>query len=80
MFHSFVLTKTSSRRNRPGAERCLHRIANRFFIAVAFRTIEMSESGFQRRLGRFFGHERIAYQRAKATAGIAADPSGRESS
>ena len=62
--------------SRARPERCLHRITNRFFIAVAFRTIEMSKSHFQRGLGRLFGSERIGYQRAKPDGGDGASASG----
>ena len=44
---------------RSRLERFLNRITNRLFIAVAFRTIEMSKSDFQCRLGRLFGCDRI---------------------
>src|ERR1700743_3996290 len=44
---------------RPRLERFLDRIANRFFITVAFRTIEMPKSRFQRRLGGLFGCDGI---------------------
>src|SRR3954471_24994340 len=54
---------------RPRLEGFLDRIANCFFIAVAFRTIEMSESHLQRRPGSLFGRERIRNQRAKPDSG-----------
>ncbi len=51
--------------NRPRLEKFLHRLANRFFIAVALRAIEMSESHFQGCLHRLFGLDRIRDERAK---------------
>src|SRR5271167_12067 len=33
--------------NRARLERCLHRITNRLFVAISFRTIEMSKSHVQ---------------------------------
>ena len=50
-------------------ERFLHRIANRCFIAVAFRTIEISKSNFQCGLRSLFGRDRIGDQRAKPDSG-----------
>ena len=50
---------------RPRLERFLDRIAHRFFIAVALRTIEMPESHLQCSLGSVSGCERIRNQRAK---------------
>src|ERR1700722_1545037 len=51
--------------NRTPLENFLHRLANCFFIAVALRAIEMSESHFQGCLRRLFGRDRIRDERAK---------------
>ena len=55
--------------NRSRPEQCLHRIADRFLIAVAFRAIEMPEACFQRGLRRFLGREGIGDQRAEPDGG-----------
>jgi hypothetical protein len=55
--------------NRACLENFLHRLANRFFIAVALRAIEMSESHFQGCLRRLFGPNRIRDERAKPDGG-----------
>src|SRR5262245_34059781 len=46
-------------------EHVLHGIANRFFIAIAFRAIEMSEPDFQCSLGRLSGRDGIGNECAK---------------
>jgi hypothetical protein len=51
--------------NLPRLEHPLHRVADRLFIAVAFRTIEVTEPHFQRGLGRLPGREWIGNQRAE---------------
>src|ERR1700722_16221998 len=51
--------------NRARLENFLHRLANCFFIALALRAIEMSESHFQGCLRRLFGRDRIRDERAK---------------
>src|ERR1700722_14537868 len=55
--------------NRAHLEDFLHRLANRFFIAVALRAIEMSESHFQGCLRRLFGRDRMRDERAKPDRG-----------
>jgi len=45
--------------NCPGLEHLLHGIADCFFIAVAFRTIEMAKSHFQCGPGCLFSREGI---------------------
>ena len=47
----------------------VHRIANRFFISIAFRAIEISKSHFKGGQRYLLGHERIADQRAKPDRG-----------
>ena len=54
---------------RPRREGFLNRLANRRFIAIALRTIEVSKSCFQCGLGRLFGYERIRNERAKPGSG-----------
>ena len=54
---------------RPRLERFLNRIADRFFVAIAFRTIEMAKSDFQCSLGGLPGCERIRDQRAEPDRG-----------
>ena len=63
--------------NRPRLERRLHRIADRFLIAVTFRTIEMPETHFQRSLGSLSRHDRIGYQRTKPDSGDCARSMGK---
>src|SRR6202011_2431140 len=53
------------RSNCPGLEHLLHGVADRLFIAVAFRTVEVSKSHFQCGLGCLFRGEGIGGQRAK---------------
>ena len=55
--------------SRPRLERCLHRITNRFFIAISLRAIEMSKSNFQCGLRSSLGREGIRHQRAKPDRG-----------
>jgi hypothetical protein len=62
---------------RPRLERFLHRIANRIFIAVTFRTIEMSKSRLQCSPGGLFGCDGIRNQRAKPDSGDRARPVSR---
>ena len=59
---------------RPRREGFLNRLANRRFIAIALRTIEVSKSCFQCGLGRLFGYERIRNERAKPGSGNWPDP------
>jgi hypothetical protein len=63
--------------NRPSLERRLHSIADRFLIAVTFRTIEMPETHFQRGLGSLSRHDRIGYQRTKPDGGDCARSMGK---
>jgi hypothetical protein len=63
--------------NCPCLDHLLHGVADHLFIAVAFRTVEVSKSYFQCGLGCLFRGEGIGDQRAKSEAGIAPDPSAR---
>ena len=55
--------------DRPRLEHLLHGIADGLFIAVAFRTIEVTKPHFQGRLGRLSGLEGIRNQRAESQGG-----------
>jgi hypothetical protein len=60
--------------NVPRPKHPLHRVADRLFIAIAFSTIEVAKSHFQRRRDRLFGREGIGMSVPKPRAGIAPDP------
>src|SRR5512132_4119139 len=53
----------------PRLEHLLHRFADLFFISVALRSVELTKSRFQRRLGRAFGCHRVGNQCAKSERG-----------
>ena len=55
--------------DRSRLEHLLHGIADGLFIAVAFRTVEVTKSHFQRSLGGPFGRERIGNQRSDPEGG-----------
>src|SRR6202022_2157613 len=60
--------------SRPRLKHLLHRIADRLFIAIALRAIEVTKPHFQCGLGCLFGREGIRNRRPNPEAGIAPDP------
>src|ERR1700710_2800656 len=59
---------------RARLECVVNSLANGDFIAIAFRTIQMSKSRFQRRPGRLLGCNEVRNQRAKPDGGDRAGP------
>ena len=55
--------------NCPWLDHLLHGVADRLFIAVAFRTVEVSKSHFQCGLGCLLRGEGVGDQRAKSEGG-----------